>query len=166
VDWVIKMEKKEEKLKKRTAKIAEVSKKKIADLKRYLSFYIGEKQFAISDEETSIITQNTEIRILSKLQQPLVGIVNFKGTIYSVIDLNLLFGKEIDSNIRNLIFLKNYYLALSFTQIDDMVKMPLKAIKSIANSDIEFVNSFFVRKNKDVYIIDVKEFYETYFSSR
>jgi chemotaxis signal transduction protein len=160
------MKKKEEKLKKRTAKIAKVSEKKVVDLKRYLSFYIGEKQFAVSDEETSIITQNTEVRILSKLQPPLIGIVNFKGTIYSVIDLNLLFGKKIDSNVKNLIFLKNYYLALSFTQIDDMVKIPLKTIKSIANSDIEFVNSFFISKNKDVYIIDVKEFYETYFSSR
>ena len=153
-------------LKARALKISKESKKSVHEgKKRFIVIRVEKKHFAIRYEEIIFIGQNREIRILPKVSSPFIGIVNFKGTIFNVADIKLLLNQSDQSNKKNLIFLKKYFIALVYDAVDDLVFISENAIKSISNSDFNFIKTFYSHDEQDVYIINLKEFYETCISS-
>ncbi len=160
------MQKNDKVLLERTQKVAKAIRKEESGEKTpFLVFEVNEKLFAIPNDDILIITTGNIMRALERIDEPFTGIVNLKGYVYNVLDLNLFFKHADTRDDKNLIFLKKYYIAFCFDIIMDTLGVPAKEIMRIDTPEIPFIGSFFKRFGKEIYIIDVRKMYETYAGS-
>ncbi|MCB2291641.1 chemotaxis protein CheW [Clostridium sp. CS001] len=71
-------------------------------MKKVLTFYVGGEHFGIDVNLVKEITRNIEYTPLLKGKEHIKGLMNLRGNIVTIFDLEIILGENIDKEVTNL----------------------------------------------------------------
>lgn len=116
---------------------------------QFVVFKLGEEHFAVETEKIQSINDMMKITEVPKSPDYIKGLINLRGSIKSLVDINLLLNINSENKKKNIIILKLYEeeIGISVDEVEEVIevdesdiqKLPLNStenyIKGIINLD-------------------------------
>jgi len=143
---------------------------KRADVKQFVTFWLGNERYAFSVEHVAEIFKNKPITRIPYAPSFLPGVINLRGTIVTILDLREQFGiaSSTSREQTNIIYIsyKEYDVGLVVDQVigvmefsPDEIEPPVESV--LTGIDISFIEGT-GKKNGDLYSIINLEKYIAY----
>ncbi|MBK5240376.1 chemotaxis protein CheW [Clostridium sp.] len=129
-----------------------------------LVFKVNEEQFAVESSKVQSINDMMEITKVPKSPEYIKGLINLRGTIISLLDINILLdienGKEIQENII-ILKLEEEFVGVTVDQVDEVLEIEENQIEKIENErDKGYIKGVINFKDRIVTLIDISKLIE------
>ena len=126
---------------------------------RYLIFKRNKKLYSLKESDIIFIGSSLEVRLLTNIQKPFIGVVNYKGVIYNVIDIvEDEFHNKSDQIECGIIFLKKEHNSILYDNIIKICYIKEDDITTIVNSESTFFQKTFTYKDEEVLVMEIAAF--------
>ncbi len=124
-------------------------------------FRLGEEEFAVETSKVQNINHVMKVTRVLKAAPHIKGLINLRGNIISLIDVNLLLNinsdKEEQENII-IIDIENEEIAISVDKVNEVLDIKEQDIQKLENKEIkEYVNGIIKLGNRIITIIDLNK---------
>lgn len=124
-------------------------------------FRLGEEEFAVETSKVQNINHAMKVTRVPKAASHIKGLINLRGNIISLIDVNLLLNinsdKEEQENII-IIDIENEEIAISVDKVNEVLDIKEQDIQKLENKEIkEYVNGIIKLGNRIITIIDLNK---------
>ena len=123
-------------------------------------FKLGEEHFAVETERVQSINDTMEITKVPKAPSYIKGLINLRGSIKSLVDLNLLLnvipGKEQNNMI--ILTVKDEEIGISVDEVEEVLDIDEKSIQKVnkeANKEQPYIKGILNYDEKLLTIIDI-----------
>jgi purine-binding chemotaxis protein CheW len=123
-------------------------------------FKLGEEHFAVETEKVQSINDTMEITKVPKAPSYIKGLINLRGSIKSLVDINLLLnvipGKEQNNMI--ILTVKDEEIGISVDEVEEVLDIDEKSIQRIdkeANKEQPYIKGILNYDEKLLTIIDI-----------
>lgn len=121
-------------------------------------FKLGEEHFAVETERVQSINDSMNITLVPKSPKHIKGLINLRGNIKSLVDINLLLGVSSNGEQNNIIILNSQdeEIGISVDEVEEVLDIDEKLIqKNNSNQNIQYIKGVLNHDNKLLTIIDI-----------
>jgi purine-binding chemotaxis protein CheW len=127
-------------------------------------FKVNEEQFAVEASKVQSINDMMEITKVPKSEEYIKGLINLRGTIISLLDINLLLdienGAESQENII-ILKLEEEYVGVTVDQVDEVLEIEENQIEKVENERGKgYIKGVINFKDRIVTLIDISKLIE------
>lgn len=126
-------------------------------------FKLGDEQFAVETSKVQGINDTMKITEVPKAPQHIRGLINLRGNIISLLDINLLLNiaKTTEETQSNIIILKmeDEQVGITVDQVDEVLDIEENMIEKIDNYKREFIKGVINFKDRVVTLIDIDKLF-------
>lgn len=124
-------------------------------------FRLGDEEFAVETSKVQNISHTMKVTKVPKAAPHIKGLINLRGNIISLIDVNLLLNinssKEEKENII-IIDIENEEIAISVDKVNEVLDIKEQDIQKLEDKEIrEYVNGIIKLENRIITIIDLNK---------
>lgn len=121
-------------------------------------FELGEEHFAVETERVQSINDMMSITIVPKAPNYIKGLINLRGNIKSLVDINLLLKVNSNKEQNNIIILniKDEEIGISVDEVEEVLDIDEKLIQKVeSNQSAKYIKGIFNNDEKLITIIDI-----------
>lgn len=121
-------------------------------------FELGEEHFAVETERVQSINDMMSITIVPKAPNYIKGLINLRGNIKSLVDINLLLKVNSNKEQNNIIILniKDEEIGISVDEVEEVLDIDEKLIQKVeSNQSARYIKGIFNNDEKLITIIDI-----------
>lgn len=121
-------------------------------------FKLGEEHFAVETERVQSINDSMNITLVPKSPKHIKGLINLRGNIKSLVDINLLLGVSSNGEQNNIIILNSQdeEIGISVDEVEEVLDIDEKLIqKNNSNQNMQYIKGVLNHDNKLLTIIDI-----------
>lgn len=121
-------------------------------------FKLGEEHFAVETERVQSINDSMNITLVPKSPKHIKGLINLRGNIKSLVDINLLLGVSSNREQNNIIILNSQdeEIGISVDEVEEVLDIDEKLIQKVNNNqNIQYIKGILNHDNKLLTIIDI-----------
>lgn len=126
-------------------------------------FKLGDEQFAVETSKVQGINDTMKITEVPKAPQHIRGLINLRGNIISLLDINLLLNiaNTTEETQNNIIILKmeDEQVGITVDQVDEVLDIEENMIEKIDNYKREFIKGVINFKDRVVTLIDIDKLF-------
>lgn len=129
-------------------------------------FKLGDEQFAVETSKVQGINDTMKITEVPKAPKHIRGLINLRGNIISLLDINLLLNiakstEELQEAQSNIIILKmeDEQVGITVDQVDEVLDIEENMIEKIDNFKREYVKGVINFKDRVVTLIDIDKLF-------
>lgn len=121
-------------------------------------FNIGEEQFAVETSKVQSINDLMKITKVPKAPQHIKGLINLRGNILSILDINLLLNMNVsDENNENIVILKleDELVGITVDTVDEVMEFEEEQLEKVHNDiDKPYIKGVINLKDRIITLID------------
>lgn len=121
-------------------------------------FKIGDEQFAVQTSKVQTINDSLQVTKVPNAPSYIKGLVNLRGNIICLLDINLLLKKENkDSTDSSIIILQldNEQVSIAVDEVDEVIDIDESSIENSQNNKSDYVKGVINFGHKIVTLIDI-----------
>lgn len=121
-------------------------------------FELGDEHFAVETERVQSINDMMSITIVPKAPNYIKGLINLRGNIKSLVDINLLLKVNSNKEQNNIIILniKDEEIGISVDEVEEVLDIDEKLIQKVeSNQSAKYIKGIFNNDEKLITIIDI-----------
>lgn len=121
-------------------------------------FKLGQEHFGVETEKVQGINDMMQITIVPKAPKYIKGLINLRGMIKSLVDINLLLNLETNNEQNNIIILKveDEEVGISVDEVEEVLDIDEKDIQKVANNkSSQYVKGIVNNSGRLLTIIDI-----------
>ncbi|QGU95049.1 chemotaxis protein CheW [Clostridium bovifaecis] len=126
-------------------------------------FKLGDEQFAVETSKVQGINDMMEITKVPKAQNHIKGLINLRGNVISLLDINLLLSipKRQDEGQSNIIILKmeDEQVGITVDQVDEVLEIEENIIEKIEDYRKAYIKGVINFKDRVVTLIDIDKLF-------
>ena len=121
-------------------------------------FRLGEEHFAVETERVTGINVMMTVTRVPKAPSYIKGLINLRGSIKSLVDINLLLNLKDDTKQDNIIILKveDEEIGISVDEVEEVLDIDEKSIQKVeSNANKQYIKGIINIDDKLLTIIDI-----------
>ncbi|MCI5727186.1 MAG: chemotaxis protein CheW [Clostridium sp.] len=121
-------------------------------------FKLGQEHFGVETEKVQGINDMMQITIVPKAPKYIKGLINLRGMIKSLVDINLLLNLETNNEQNNIIILKveDEEVGISVDEVEEVLDIDEKDIQKVENNKSnQYVKGIVNNSGRLLTIIDI-----------
>ncbi len=121
-------------------------------------FKLGQEHFGVETEKVQGINDMMQITIVPKAPKYIKGLINLRGMIKSLVDINLLLNLETNNEQNNIIILKveDEEVGISVDEVEEVLDIDEKDIQKVENNkSSQYVKGIVNNSGRLLTIIDI-----------
>lgn len=121
-------------------------------------FKLGEEHFAVDTERVQGINDMMVVTKVPKAPSYIKGLINLRGSIKSLVDINLLLNLKSDNEQENIIILKvqDEEIGISVDEVEEVLDVEEKDIQKVeANANSQYIKGIINIDGRLLTIIDI-----------
>ena len=121
-------------------------------------FKLGQEHFGVETEKVQGINDMMQITIVPKAPKYIKGLINLRGMIKSIVDINLLLNLETNNEQNNIIILKveDEEVGISVDEVEEVLDIDEKDIQKVENNkSSQYVKGIVNNSGRLLTIIDI-----------
>lgn len=121
-------------------------------------FRLGEEHFAVETEKVTGINDMMTVTRVPKAPSYIKGLINLRGSIKSLVDINLLLNLKDDTKQDNIIILKveDEEIGISVDEVEEVLDIDEKSIQKVeSNANKQYIKGIINIDDKLLTIIDI-----------
>lgn len=126
-------------------------------------FKLGDEQFAVETSKVQGINDMMEITKVPKAQSHIKGLINLRGNVISLLDINLLLSipKKQDEGQSNIIILKmeDEQVGITVDQVDEVLEIEENTVEKIEDYRKAYIKGVINFKDRVVTLIDIDKLF-------
>ncbi|WP_294352345.1 chemotaxis protein CheW [uncultured Clostridium sp.] len=123
-----------------------------------VAFKLGDEHFAVETEKVQNITDIMGITIVPKAPAYIKGLINLRGNIKSLVDINLLLNVNSDNEQQNIIILtvEDEEIGITVDEVEEVLDIEESSIQKMDNEQSNsYIKGILNYDNKLLTIIDI-----------
>jgi len=106
---------------------------------QFVVFKLGEEHFAVETEKIQSINDMMTITEVPKAPDYIKGLINLRGSIKSLVDINLLLNINSENKKNNIIILKLYEeeIGISVDEVEEVIEVDESSIQKLPSNNTE-----------------------------
>lgn len=127
---------------------------------QFVIFKLGEEHFAVETDKILSINDMMNITIVPKAPSYIKGLINLRGSIKSLIDVNLLLNIKSDKKQNNIIILKldEEEIGITVDEVEEVIDIDEQKLQKLDTHNIEsYINGVIEIDGKLLTIIDIEK---------
>lgn len=127
---------------------------------QFVIFKLGEEHFAVETDKILSINDMMNITIVPKSPSYIKGLINLRGSIKSLIDVNLLLNIKSDKKQNNIIILKldEEEIGITVDEVEEVIDIDEQKLQRLDTHNIEsYINGVIEIDGKLLTIIDIEK---------
>lgn len=130
--------------------------------KKFIVFMLEDKQYAIASNEVSEVVRPLTYTTLPNLPEWLLGIANLRGDIISIIDLQILWFKEVKETPKaKFIILRSEKsdsrIAFKVSKLREIVTLQEDEIEEVNSAELPYIFGSITHKSNTIHLLNVEE---------
>lgn len=126
-------------------------------------FKLGEEQFAVETANVQGINDIMEITKVPKAPQHIKGLINLRGNVISLLDINLLLNipKTEENDQSNIIILKmeDEQVGITVDQVDEVLEIEENIVEKVDDQRKAYIKGVINFKDRVVTLIDIDKLF-------
>lgn len=120
-------------------------------------FKLGNEHFAVEAEKVQSINDSMNVTMVPNAPKYIKGLINLRGNIKSLVDINLLLNVTSEQNENNIIILnvKDEEIGISVDEVEEVLDIEEKLIQKVEDKSSQFVKGIVNCNDKLYTIIDI-----------
>ena len=126
-------------------------------------FKLGEEHFAVETEKVQGINDMMEITLVPKAPRYIKGLINLRGSIKSLVDINLILNINSSCKQQNIIILtvEDEEIGISVDEVEEVLDIDEKSIQRVDNEEVNpYIKGILNQDEKLITIIDIDKLLE------
>ena len=126
-------------------------------------FKLGEEHFAVETEKVQGINDMMEITLVPKAPRYIKGLINLRGSIKSLVDINLILNINSSCQQQNIIILtvEDEEIGISVDEVEEVLDIDEKSIQRVDNEEVNpYIKGILNQDEKLITIIDIDKLLE------
>lgn len=127
---------------------------------QFVIFKLGEEHFAVETDKILSINDMMNITVVPKAPSYIKGLINLRGSIKSLIDINLLLNIKSDKTQNNIIILKldEEEIGITVDEVEEVIDIDEQKLQKLDTHNIEsYINGVIEVEGKLLTIIDIEK---------
>ena len=127
---------------------------------QFVIFKLGEEHFAVETDKILSINDMMAITNVPKAPKHIKGLINLRGSIKSLVDINLLLNIECNKEQNNIIILKVYdeEIGISVDEVEEVVDIDEQIVQRLETHKTEdYIKGIVDLEGKLLTIIDIEK---------
>ncbi|WP_300379612.1 chemotaxis protein CheW [Clostridium sp.] len=127
---------------------------------QFVMFKLGEEHFAVGTDKILSINDMMNITLVPKAPSYIKGLINLRGSIKSLIDINLLFNIKSEKKQNNIIILKldEEEIGITVDEVEEVIDIDEQKLQKLDTHNIEsYINGVIEVNGKLLTIIDIEK---------
>ncbi|MDD5794476.1 chemotaxis protein CheW [Clostridium sp. HCP1S3_B4] len=120
-------------------------------------FKLGDEHFAVETEKVQSINDMMSVTKVPKAPNYIKGLINLRGNIKSLVDINLLLkvNKSTEQNSIIILNVQDEEIGISVDEVEEVLDIDQKQIQKMDNQDKQYVKGIYNHEDKLLTIIDM-----------
>ena len=121
-------------------------------------FKLGNEHFAVEAEKVQSINDSMNVTMVPNAPKYIKGLINLRGNIKSLVDINLLLNVTSEQDENNIIILniKDEEIGISVDEVEEVLDIDEKLIQKVeSNQSARYIKGIFNNDEKLITIIDI-----------
>lgn len=120
-------------------------------------FKLGDEHFAVETEKVQSINDMMSVTKVPKAPNYIKGLINLRGNIKSLVDINLLLkvNKRTEQNSIIILNVQDEEIGISVDEVEEVLDIDQKQIQKMDNQDKQYVKGIYNHEDKLLTIIDM-----------
>ena len=127
---------------------------------QFVIFKLGEEHFAVETDKILSINDMMNITVVPKAPSYIKGLINLRGSIKSLIDINLLLNIKSDKIQNNIIILKlnEEEIGITVDEVEEVIDIDEQKLQKLDTHNIEsYINGVIEIDGRLLTIIDIEK---------
>lgn len=127
---------------------------------QFVIFKLGEEHFAVETDKILSINDMMNITVVPKAPSHIKGLINLRGSIKSLIDINLLLNIKSDKKQNNIIILKldEEEIGITVDEVEEVIDIDEQKLQKLDTHNIEsYINGVIEIEGRLLTIIDIEK---------
>ena len=127
---------------------------------QFVIFKLGEEHFAIETDKILSINDMMNITVVPKAPSYIKGLINLRGSIKSLIDINLLLNIKSDKKQNNIIILKldEEEIGITVDEVEEVIDIDEQKLQKLETHNIEsYINGVIEIDGRLLTIINIEK---------
>lgn len=127
---------------------------------QFVMFKLGEEHFAVETDKILSINDMMNITIVPKAPSYIKGLINLRGSIKSLIDINLLLNIKSDKKQNNIIILKldEEEIGISVDDVEEVIDIDEQKLQKLdTHNSASYIKGIIEINNRLLTIIDIEK---------
>ena len=127
---------------------------------QFVMFKLGEEHFAVETDKILSINDMMNITIVPKAPSYIKGLINLRGSIKSLIDINLLLNIKSDKKQNNIIILKldEEEIGISVDEVEEVIDIDEQKLQKLdTHNSASYIKGVIEINNRLLTIIDIEK---------
>jgi purine-binding chemotaxis protein CheW len=127
---------------------------------QFVIFKLGEEHFAVETDKILSINDMMNITVVPKAPSYIKGLINLRGSIKSLIDINLLLNIKSDKTQNNIIILKldEEEIGITVDEVEEVIDIDEQKLQKLDTHNIEsYINGVIEIDGRLLTIIDIEK---------
>lgn len=127
---------------------------------QFVMFKLGEEHFAVETDKILSINDMMNITIVPKAPSYIKGLINLRGSIKSLIDINLLLNIKSDKKQNNIIILKldEEEIGISVDDVEEVIDIDEQKLQKLeTHNSASYIKGVIEINNRLLTIIDIEK---------
>jgi purine-binding chemotaxis protein CheW len=127
---------------------------------QFVVFKLGEEHFAVETEKILSINDMMKITKVPKAPSHIKGLINLRGSIKSLVDINLLLNLDFDKEQNNIIILKlnEEELGITVDEVEEVIDIDEEKLQKLETHNIEgYTKGVIELDNRILTVIDIEK---------
>lgn len=127
---------------------------------QFVIFKLGEEHFAVETDKILSINDMMNITVVPKAPSYIKGLINLRGSIKSLIDINLLLNIKSDKTQNNIIILKldEEEIGITVDEVEEVIDIDEQKLQKLDTHNIEsYINGVIEIEGRLLTIIDIEK---------